>query len=85
MGTRGYVNAGLSVIGKRIDTSFATFPATPVILSRYENLTLAGSYRVYGNLNLFSRIENMLNRSYEEVHGYGTAGITAYGGIRIGR
>jgi vitamin B12 transporter len=32
---------------------------------------------------MFGRIENLLDKDYEEVLGSGTPGITGYGGIRL--
>jgi vitamin B12 transporter len=44
---------------------------------------LAGSYEVSPGLELFGRVENLLNQDYQEVFGYETAGVAAYAGVRL--
>jgi vitamin B12 transporter len=41
-----------------------------------------GSYGITGNLELFARIENLLDETSEPVAGYGRPGRAVYGGIR---
>lgn len=73
----------VTIIGKRIDNDFSVFPATRVILKKYELVNLSGSIRVATGVQLFGRIDNLLDRSYEEVLGFGVPGFSAYGGIRL--
>jgi vitamin B12 transporter len=42
-----------------------------------------GSYAVTKWLQLFGRIENLTNKPYEETLGYGTAGLSFFGGLRV--
>jgi vitamin B12 transporter len=42
-----------------------------------------GSYAVTKWLQLFGRIENLTDKVYQETLGYGTAGLSLYGGLRV--
>ena len=44
---------------------------------------MAGSYQVTEKAQLFARVENLLDQDYQEAYTYGTAGITAYGGVKV--
>ncbi len=44
---------------------------------------MAGAYQVSERVQLFGRIDNLLDEDYEEIAGYGTAGLSAYGGVRV--
>ena len=46
-------------------------------------MQVAASYKVQPNVEVYGRIENALNRHYQEVYGYNTAGIGAYAGVKI--
>ena len=49
----------------------------------YAIANLAGSYTVTKNIKLFSRIDNLLNKHYQEVYGYGTSGLAGFGGVTL--
>jgi len=78
-----YTVAKLTLIGeylyvaKRFD-SFQNRDMSP-----YSLVNLKGSYLLHKNLSLFARIDNLLDKSYEEVAGYGTPGISVYGGVKV--
>lgn len=65
-------------VGRRFDAQGNQNP-----LSAYDRVDLAGSYRVTGQLEIFGRIENLLDKEYEEARGYGVAGFSTYGGLRM--
>lgn len=79
------VNLGLVYNGKQADWYFPPWPAAreDVTLGAYTLLTIGGSYRLFDQVELYARVENALDQSYEEVYGYGTAGVAAYGGLRF--
>lgn len=78
-----YTIAKLTVIGeyqyvsKRYDSSLQRD------ISSYSIVNLKGSYVLHKNLALFVRIDNLLDKSYEEVAGYGTPGLAVYGGVKV--
>ncbi len=72
------VNLGFVYVGTRsADT------ANTQKMKDYLLVNLAGSYDVSKNLQLFGRVDNLFDRQYEEVVGYGTPGIGAYGGVKV--
>jgi vitamin B12 transporter len=75
------LNLDLRYDGKRPDTDYATYARTD--LDGYVNVNLAGAYKLSGQVKLFGRVENLFDRDYEEVSGYGSPGVSAYGGVRI--
>jgi vitamin B12 transporter len=52
-------------------------------LDAYTLVNLSGSYQVCDYAKLFARIENLFDEDYEEVAGYGTAGLSAYAGVKV--
>lgn len=76
---RGSINLGLLYVGSRYDYGDTGYEK----MGDYLLVNLAGSYDITKNLQLFGRIENLLDRQYEEIIGYGTPGIGAYGGFKV--
>ena len=52
------------------------------MLDDWVRVDLSGGYRLSETVELFGRVENLLNEDYQEVPGYGTPGLSAYLGIR---
>ena len=77
------LNAGVHYVGARSDTDFSTFPAERVRLGGYALADLAASYALYENVELTTRVENMFDRDYQAVLGYGTAGAAVFGAIKV--
>lgn len=69
--------------GRRYDNNYSTFPVERVALGGYGLVDAAASYNVSKGMQLFARVENMLDHYYEEVFGFGTRGAAAYGGVRF--
>ena len=82
---KGNVNLGIAYVGKREDLFFdpVTYASTRVKLGGYLLVNLAASYDVTNWLQVFARVDNLLDREYEEVYGYGTPGISGYGGVKV--
>jgi vitamin B12 transporter len=78
-----HVNASLLYVGRRKDFDFSTFPATTVTLPDYALVNLAASYKVSEHVEVFIRGENVLDRKYQEVLGFGTPGAAVYAGASI--
>ncbi len=64
------------LVGDRFNDDAATVP-----LGGYARVDVSARYRINPQLTVFGRIENLLNARYQEVSGYNTAGISAYGGL----
>ncbi|MBX2858767.1 MAG: TonB-dependent receptor [Cellvibrionaceae bacterium] len=54
-----------------------------VTLDDYEVLDLSANYRLGAAVQIFARVDNLLNENYREITDYNTAGIATYAGIRI--
>ena len=78
---KGNINMGVIYVGKRDDNDPVSW-GTRVELDSYTLANCGISYNVTSFLELFGRIENLANREYEEVKGYGTAGRSYYGGLK---
>lgn len=48
----------------------------------YEVLDFSASYEIIDGLQVFGRIENLLDEHYEEIPGFRTAGASGYAGVR---
>lgn len=70
-------NLTVNKVGKRWDNGGNTNK-----LRSYTKVDFAASFDITKNLTLFGRGENLLNEDYEEAKGYGTAGISYYGGLK---
>ncbi len=76
------LNARVIYVGRRDDMDFSTFPAARVSLDDYVVADLGATYDVNPNLQVFARVENVFDKTYEEVKGYGTRGFGAFAGFR---
>jgi vitamin B12 transporter len=86
---RGRVGAVLTVVGSREDVRFAAFPdpSRRVTLPSYATLDLSGSLAVFlprGNrpgFDITARVENLLDKSYEQAANYRSPGRTILIGV----
>lgn len=84
-GDRGSVNLGVIYNGDMEDVVFDafTFAQGRRTLDSYVVVNLAMHYDVRPNVRIFGRVENLFDEDYEEVFGYNTPDVAAYGGVRI--
>jgi vitamin B12 transporter len=77
------VNGNLEIIyiGKRDDIDFSIYERLK--LKDYTLVNLALSYKLLNITEIFGRVENLFDTEYEEVFGYGTAGLSGYAGIKL--
>ena len=54
-----------------------------VVLKPYTLVDLRASYPLRENLELYARVENLTNKSYETTYQFGTLGRAGYGGVRL--
>ncbi|MEE8556759.1 MAG: TonB-dependent receptor, partial [Myxococcota bacterium] len=78
---RGELSANVLYVGNRRDLDPETFAA--VTADDYTTVGLAGRFDVTDWLEVYARVENLLDEDYEDVLGFSTAGVSAYGGIRL--
>jgi vitamin B12 transporter len=76
---KAHANLEILHVGQRDDL----FPyPTRTTADAYTLFNLAASYRLTNHLEIFGRIDNIFDREYEAVLGYGTPGRSAYIGIK---
>ncbi|HZR45312.1 MAG TPA: TonB-dependent receptor, partial [Candidatus Manganitrophaceae bacterium] len=78
----------LPMDGLRLDLDFRYVgrrfndPGNESPMPAYTVANLAATYDLTKKTQLFARVENLFDRQYEEVSGYGTAGFSAFGGVK---
>jgi vitamin B12 transporter len=83
-GDRGNLNLDVSYNGRQLDNEFSLLtPESVVRLGGYVLVSVAASYRLSDAVELFGRIENLLDDRYEEVFSYRSPGIGAFAGVRL--
>lgn len=82
---KGNFNLAAVYNGRMLDLAFSpiTFTSQRVALDEYWLVTAAASYQVAPGVELYGRVENLLDQDYEEVFGYNSAGVAAYAGVRF--
>jgi vitamin B12 transporter len=92
-GGRGQVSVGAVYNGVVEDNLFLMvdpfgFGPFPQLIGRsrldpYWLVTVAGSYKLKPGLEVFGRVENVLDQQHQEVFGYEGPGVAAYAGFRL--
>lgn len=79
------LNANVQYSGGQTDVFFPPWPAQAqtVGLDKYTLLNLNASYSATEQLNIYVRLDNVLDDQYEEVLGYQTSGFGASVGLRL--
>ena len=75
------LNLGVTYNGDMLDTDFATFLRTRV--DPYTLVRFGASWQVSDQVEIYGRVENLLDETYQEVIGYNAAPQAAYVGIRF--
>ena len=84
--TELYTSLQVNVIGERNDVYFdpATFASQSVTLPTYTLVNFYAEYGVLQNrIKLFGDVRNVLDKTYSDIYGYNTAGLTVTGGVRF--
>lgn len=83
-GDRANVNLGILYTGAQKDWAFdAAFNRRVVDLKSFVLVNLAGAYQVNDNVEVYARVENLLNTQYQEVYSYGAPGRAGYAGVKV--
>lgn len=78
------VNLGVDYNGRQKDLAFdEAYNASPVTLDGYTLLNLAASYQVSDRVQVYGRIDNLLDEDYEEVWTYGSLRRAGYLGMKV--
>ncbi len=79
------VNLACVYVGSRRDSFFSStmFESVEEEMPGSVVVNLAASWDVCDTVTVFGRVENLFDKDYEMVAGYGTPGIAGYGGLRV--
>ena len=80
---KGHIRFSLIHTGKRDDQDFSTWPAARVTLPGFTLLNTVVSYEFLQNVQVFCRMDNLLNERYEMIKGYGAPGRAASLGLNL--
>lgn len=82
---RANINLGIVYNGRQKDWVYsADYSEKQVVeLDDYVLVNLAGSYEINPNMEVFGRLENILDEHYYEVWGYAEPGFGGYAGVRV--
>jgi vitamin B12 transporter len=88
LGKKFDFNLDAFLVGRRRDLDpvlFTRFDAAGNVIYNkgYQRIDLAGAYRLSRFMTIFARIENLLNRNYQEVLGYPAYQLNFSGGMRF--
>jgi len=78
---KGSVTLTARYNGEMTDEEFKNF--STVTLKAYTLVNLSGSYNLTDHVEVFARVENLLDEDYFEVFNFRTPGRAAYGGVRL--
>jgi vitamin B12 transporter len=57
--------------------------ANSVRLDGFAVVRLRASYDITDNIQIYGRVENLFDAQYQTVSGFGTPGMSAFGGVRV--
>ena len=77
------LSVSLNYTGKRKDIDYSAWPAREVVLPGYSLLNGIISFDLNANIELFVRLDNILNARYEMIYGYGALGFSAQAGVKL--
>jgi vitamin B12 transporter len=70
-------------VGRRLDRDYSAYPYPTTALPGYFLLDLVLTKALASGLELFVRVDNLLNVDYQTVWGYGSPGLTVRTGFRL--
>ena len=77
-----HINTNAQFGGSQTDEFFGTFPSEIVSLDDFLLLNVNANYKATDKLDIYLRLDNLLDDQYEEVFGYRTLGFGANLGLR---
>ena len=83
---RGTVSLAAIYNGQMDDVAFVLpnfFPQVPVTLDAYWLVNAAVSYKLQPGVELFGRLENLLDQRYQEAFGFEAAPVAAFAGVKL--
>jgi len=81
--TRWTAAVAFDYVGQRKDMNYNVWPVLTVTLPAHSLLNGVISYEAGKNAQLFVRLDNILDKRYEMVYGYGTLGFSVQAGVKL--
>lgn len=78
---KAHVHLNLLMVGWKADVAPTSAGAANV--PGYAVVNVSSSYDFSPNVQVFARIDNLFDKKYEELYGYGTSRIAGYGGVKL--
>lgn len=82
---RANINIGADYTGPAADDFFPPYPPYQerVSLASYTLVNVAAEYSISDTVSVNAKVDNLLNKRYEEVYGFREPGIAAYAGVTV--
>jgi vitamin B12 transporter len=80
---KGHLALSLIYTGKREDMAWEGWTSARVQMPPFTLINAALSYDILPNIQLFLRLDNILDRKYETIKGYGTPGFSIFAGLEV--
>jgi vitamin B12 transporter len=80
---KGHLVLSLVHLGSREDMEWIEWASTRVQMDPFTLFNAAVSWDILSDLQLYLRMENLLDQQYELIKGYGTPGFSVYLGFKI--
>jgi vitamin B12 transporter len=80
---KGHLDLSLTYVGKRDDQEWIDWISTRVQMDPFTLANAVFSYDIQPSIQVFVRLDNILDQRYELIKGYGTPGFSVYGGFKI--
>ncbi|MBS3818859.1 TonB-dependent receptor [bacterium] len=80
---KAHLSLSFIYMGQRKDLFYMGWVSKPVTMPGYPLVNGVLSYDFSPSLQIFCRLENLLDKEYEMIKGYGTPGFSLYGGIQL--
>jgi vitamin B12 transporter len=77
-----HIGSDLEYIGSRTDVDTSIFPSTKVETGKYTVVNFTADYQITKAFQVYGKIENLTNRTYQTVYGYATSPRAFYAGVR---
>jgi vitamin B12 transporter len=80
---KAHLTLSLLYMGKREDMEWSGWISQRVVMPSYTLLNASIVYDMTDETQIFLKLENLLDEEYEMIKGYGTAGFSLYGGLKV--
>ncbi len=80
---KGHLFLSLTHLGPRDDKEWVDWISTRVRMAPFTLLNATVSYDIHPSIQLYLRLDNIMDTDYELIKGYGTPGFSVYGGFEI--